>query len=108
MTALGTAASTPSTDTDAGPTPQRRQALGRRAQLLAGASVTYNILEAAVAVREGIEAWRGEACGCGPVSAAGDEACPDGCAEGCTDDCCATSGTASPASLTLTSRRQEP
>ncbi|SOC50911.1 Cation efflux family protein [Blastococcus aggregatus] len=34
------------------------------------------LLIAAVAVREGREAWRGEGCGCGPA------------APGCTDDCC--------------------
>lgn len=39
-----------------GPTPQRRRALGRRAQLLAGASVTYNVLEAVVAVTAGLVA----------------------------------------------------
>lgn len=32
---------------------------------------------AAVAVREGLQAWRGEGCGCGPVGAE------------CADDCCA-------------------
>jgi divalent metal cation (Fe/Co/Zn/Cd) transporter len=36
-----------------GPTPERRLRLGRRAQLLAGASVTYNLLEAAVAITAG-------------------------------------------------------
>lgn len=52
---------------------------------------------AAVAVREGLEAWRGEACGCGPVSAGpapsvtGVEtgcACT-GDASGCSEGCCA-------------------
>ena len=37
-------------------TPQRRQQLGRRAQLLAGASVGYNVLEAAVSVAAGAAA----------------------------------------------------
>ncbi len=37
-------------------TADRRQALGRRAQLLAGASVSYNLLEAAVAITSGIAA----------------------------------------------------
>ena len=37
-------------------TPQRRQALGRRAQLLAGASVAYNAIEALVAVTAGAAA----------------------------------------------------
>lgn len=42
------------------------------------------LIIAAVAVKEGREAWRGEACGCGPSSAAvGNEA--DGC--GCDIDC---------------------
>ena len=35
------------------PTARRRRQLGRRAQLLAGASVTYNLVEAAVAVAAG-------------------------------------------------------
>jgi len=35
------------------PSPVRRRRLGRRAQLLAGASVTYNLLEAAVAIAAG-------------------------------------------------------
>lgn len=46
------------------------------------------LLIAAVAVREGREAWRGEGCGCGPAlpgAAAEDCACDDGC----TDACCA-------------------
>jgi divalent metal cation (Fe/Co/Zn/Cd) transporter len=43
---------------------------------------------AAVAVREGRAAWRGEGCGCGPVSpGAADDGC--GCDDGCTDACCA-------------------
>jgi len=43
---------------------------------------------AAVAVREGREAWRGEACSCaaGGQLAAGPEEC--GCDQGCTDSCC--------------------
>lgn len=36
--------------------PQRRQQLGRRAQLLAGASVAYNLIEAVVAVAAGAAA----------------------------------------------------
>lgn len=45
---------------------------------------------AAVAIREGLEAWRGESCGCGPVVTADGEAtgCTDGCGPGCTDACC--------------------
>lgn len=33
-----------------------RQRLGQRAQLLAGASVTYNVIEAAIAIRAGVVA----------------------------------------------------
>lgn len=46
-----------------------------------------------VAVREGVEAWRGERCDdCAvPTAAAGDSgAC--GCGAGCTDDCCRDTG----------------
>lgn len=39
-----------------GLTPHRRQALGRRAQLLAGASVAYNAVEAIVAISAGVAA----------------------------------------------------
>ncbi|MBI4943200.1 MAG: cation transporter [Actinobacteria bacterium] len=39
-----------------GPSPARRAALGRRAQLLAAASVTYNAVEAAVAIAAGAAA----------------------------------------------------
>lgn len=42
--------------TPGAPTPQRRTQLGRRAQLLAGASVGYNLLEAVVAVAAGAAA----------------------------------------------------
>ncbi|MGB0102105.1 MAG: cation transporter [Nocardioides sp.] len=35
---------------------------------------------AAVAVREGVAAWRGESCGCGPVDASHETAAPSGCA----------------------------
>jgi len=38
------------------PTPGERARLGRRAQLLAGASVTYNVIEAVVAVAAGLAA----------------------------------------------------
>jgi divalent metal cation (Fe/Co/Zn/Cd) transporter len=38
------------------PTPAERTRLGRRAQMLAGASVTYNLLEAIIAVAAGIAA----------------------------------------------------
>lgn len=53
------------------------------------------LIIAAVAVREGLEAWRGENCGCGPagVSPEGD-AC--GSAPGCTDGCCANATDTTP------------
>ena len=39
---------------------------------------------AAVAVREGVEAWRGESCGCLPAAVDADaDGCSDGCADGC-------------------------
>ena len=47
---------------------------------------------AAVAVKEGLEAWRGENCGCGPVGlGADDHDTADECCSGgtCTDGCCA-------------------
>lgn len=40
---------------------------------------------AAVAVREGLAAWRGENCGCGPAAAAEDQGSDDGCSDGCCD-----------------------
>ena len=44
---------------------------------------------AAVAVKEGLEAWRGETCGCGPVTLGQEEnAAPCRCGDGCTDACC--------------------
>jgi divalent metal cation (Fe/Co/Zn/Cd) transporter len=60
---------------------------------------------AAVAVREGLEAWRGEGC-CAPAhpgAAADGDAC--GCGPGCTDACCAHDATA-PQTLTITPREQ--
>jgi divalent metal cation (Fe/Co/Zn/Cd) transporter len=63
---------------------------------------------AAVAVREGVEAWRGEGC-CAPARPGGDagDAAEDGCGcgDGCSDACCAA-GRAAPQSLQLT--RREP
>ena len=44
------------TTTAAGPTAADRARLGRRAQLLAGASVTYNVVEAVIAVSAGLAA----------------------------------------------------
>ncbi|MCW2736506.1 cation transporter [Nocardioides sp.] len=78
------------------------------------------LIIAAVAVREGMEAWRGEGCACGPVaclpnaaSAAGTTATTgrgDGCGctddpTGCTDGCCTPSATnASPETFTIARR----
>jgi len=44
------------------------------------------LVVAAVAVREGREAWKGENC-CALPSVAGGQSC--GCGPGCTDACCA-------------------
>ena len=44
---------------------------------------------AGVAAREGVQAWHGESCGCGPAGTEGSEteqAC--GCEPGCADPCC--------------------
>jgi divalent metal cation (Fe/Co/Zn/Cd) transporter len=65
---------------------------------------------AAVAVREGVEAWRGEGC-CAPGrpgehSADADgcsDGCGDGCGDGCTSGCCAPAA-AAPQTLNLTLR----
>ncbi len=43
---------------------------------------------AGVAVREGIEAWRGEGCACAPRVAESRGDGSGGCELGCTDDCC--------------------
>lgn len=45
---------------------------------------------AGVAAKEGWEAWRGKACGCGPGTAVGVGEMADGggCDDGCTDACC--------------------
>jgi hypothetical protein len=56
---------------------------------------------AAVAVKEGAAAWRGDTCGCGPVSPEPSDAadlavaggCADGCAPGCADPCCRAAAT---------------
>ena len=55
---------------------------------------------AAVAVREGLEAWRGENCGCAPAAAVLSDADGCGCTDDpadCTDGCCTTS----PKTLTI-------
>ena len=49
---------------------------------------------AAVAVREGLEAWRGDSC-CNPVAALHPDTTQQhdcSCAPGCTESCCATEG----------------
>jgi divalent metal cation (Fe/Co/Zn/Cd) transporter len=51
------------------------------------------LVVAAMAVREGWEAWRGENC-CAVPGCAGERAC--GCGPGCTDACCADVGSAEP------------
>ena len=54
---------------------------------------------AAIALREGVQAWRGEGC-CAPVGSGRDAPGPAagcGCGDGCTAACC------SPATITLTS-----
>jgi divalent metal cation (Fe/Co/Zn/Cd) transporter len=64
---------------------------------------------AAVAVREGIEAWRGEGCcaparpGQGTDGGHAEDGC--GCDDGCTDACCADPAPA-PQTLTITPREQ--
>ena len=45
------------------------------------------LIIAAVAAREGIRAWRGEACGCAPVPSEESCDCPDGSCNGA-DACC--------------------
>jgi divalent metal cation (Fe/Co/Zn/Cd) transporter len=72
---------------------------------------------AAVAVREGIEAWRGEGCACGPVACGVDtppeiadpaDAC--GCAASagdCADGCCDSPAATGSAAQMLTIRRQD-
>jgi divalent metal cation (Fe/Co/Zn/Cd) transporter len=57
----------------------------------AWADPVAGLVIAVVAVREGLEAWRGENCGCGPVGI-GEEHEDAGCCAGgvCSDGCCAT------------------
>jgi divalent metal cation (Fe/Co/Zn/Cd) transporter len=58
---------------------------------------------AAVAVREGIEAWKGEGCACGPTGLVAEDGC--GCEQGCTDACCAPADAArAPQSIEITRR----
>jgi divalent metal cation (Fe/Co/Zn/Cd) transporter len=46
------------------------------------------LIIAAVAIREGLEAWRGEGCACGPTPT-GELALEATADDGCADDCCA-------------------
>jgi divalent metal cation (Fe/Co/Zn/Cd) transporter len=57
---------------------------------------------AAVAVREGVEAWKGEGC-CTPGRPSEDAGVEAGCgcADGCADDCCATASAAGPQTVEL-------
>jgi hypothetical protein len=64
---------------------------------------------AAVAVREGVEAWRGHGC-CAPgrpSEDAGGFTGGCGCADGCTDACC-TQAAAAPQTFKITPREQAP
>jgi divalent metal cation (Fe/Co/Zn/Cd) transporter len=60
---------------------------------------------AAVAVREGVEAWKGEGC-CAPSGGGDSEEDNCGCADGCTGACCApgAGGPAVPQSIQITPR----
>ncbi|MGY2067477.1 cation diffusion facilitator family transporter [Blastococcus sp. SYSU DS0619] len=63
---------------------------------------------AAVAFREGLEAWRGEACGCGPVVPGGSDGDTCGCGDGCTDACCTPSNAVpAPQTVQITARQQD-
>ncbi|WP_448641343.1 cation diffusion facilitator family transporter [Geodermatophilus sp. URMC 63] len=61
---------------------------------------------AAVAVREGVQAWRGEGC-CAPGPGADGHEAADGCGcgNGCTDACCSPAP-AAPQTLAITPREQ--
>jgi divalent metal cation (Fe/Co/Zn/Cd) transporter len=45
---------------------------------------------AAVALKEGRAAWRGESCNCVPSGLVPNDSDECGCADGCTDECCIT------------------
>ena len=63
---------------------------------------------AVVAAREGLEAWRGENCGCGPTAAATTDADGCGCSDDptdCTDGCCTSNVQSGPQAITSESRR---
>src|SRR5436305_956449 len=106
------------------PTVAARSGLSRPAQMLSGSSLTYTmcaasvvitvglilnatlgwswadpvagLIIAAVAVREGSEAWRGKGC-CAPTPPGAHGGAPEvgcGCGDGCADACCAPPATA--------------
>ena len=61
------------------------------------------LIIAAVAVREGLEAWRGEGC-CGPIGANHDNAHGCGCNDepgGCADGCCTATSYTTPQPFTI-------
>jgi divalent metal cation (Fe/Co/Zn/Cd) transporter len=60
------------------------------------------LIIAAIAAKEGVEAWRGEGC-CAPAHPGGHAEAGCGCGDGCTDACCAPAPAAS-RSLQLTRR----
>lgn len=60
---------------------------------------------AAVAIREGLEAWRGEGCCAPPRPGAAIDGGACGCGPDCTDACCAHDAPA-PQTLTITPREQ--
>jgi divalent metal cation (Fe/Co/Zn/Cd) transporter len=58
----------------------------------AWADPVAGLVIAAIALREGVQAWRGDAC-CPPLPSAADaertsDGCSDGCVPGCADACC--------------------
>jgi divalent metal cation (Fe/Co/Zn/Cd) transporter len=63
------------------------------------------LIIAAVAIREGLEAWRGEGCCAPPHSGADTDGDACGCGPGCTDACCAHDAPA-PQTLTIPPREQ--
>jgi hypothetical protein len=66
--------------------PARRVVLARRVRLFVAATITYNVVEAVVAIKEGRGAWRGDAC-CQPAAALHAPAVTE---DSCGDDCCRT------------------
>jgi divalent metal cation (Fe/Co/Zn/Cd) transporter len=60
---------------------------------------------AGVAVREGIEAWRGEGC-CAPGRVEDDADAACGCADGCSDSCCAPGDVVLQPTIQIASREQ--